>query len=82
MTSRQLHDSGAEQRGQRSNHQKYRKAGDADPNSGSRQEFDVAESKALKFSECKIQSAQQPEHDADGRAFARRFQTGRRIADD
>ncbi len=70
LPSGQLHEAGAGQRGQRGNHQKHGKACDADPNSGGRQQFDVAQPKALDFSKGEIQPSQQPEDGSDRCALA------------
>jgi len=68
--SGQLHDAGAGERDQRSNQQKHGKPRDADPNTGGRQEFDIAQSEALDFSESEIEPSQQPEDGPDGGALA------------
>jgi len=77
----QLHDAGADKRRQRRDQQKYRKARDPDPNSGGRQEFDVAEAKALNFSENEIELSQQKKDRSDRRTLACSRQTGRWTAD-
>src|ERR1700716_790471 len=82
LTSGQLQDSGAGQRGERGNHHKHGNARDSDPNSGGRQEFDVAESEALDFSCGEIQPSQEPEYGSDGRALVCGLQAGRCTADD
>src|ERR1700694_92727 len=82
LPSRQLHDAGAGQCGQRGNQQKHGKRCDADPNSGSGQEFNIAQPDALHLSESEIQPSQQPEDGADGRALADGSQASTWTTDD
>ena len=82
MTPGQLQDAGAGERGERGNHHKHRNARDPDPDSGGRQEFDVAESEALDFPDGELQRSQQPEDGSDGRALVCGLQAGRFTAED
>jgi hypothetical protein len=60
LPSGQLHQTGAGQRGQRRNQQKQGKALNAAPNTGGREEFDIAEAQPLDFPESEIKPSQKP----------------------